>query len=258
MKPLRLNVASYSCNLRFENKVWKNNFKIVAGLDEVGRGCIAGPLVAAAVVFEKRIFKKWKKIRKDLSLQNIKIDDSKKLTAKQRSKAFKWINSNCLAWGIGTIKVSQIERVGISKATASGFRRAIAGVNQKLITRVDFILIDAFYIPYLRDLPMPIKTRRNGMKGDKEPEIGDKKARQLAIVNGDEKSFSIAAASIIAKVKRDTIMTRLSKSDYYKDYQWDKNKGYATTKHRKQVMIQGLSKYHRKSFCKNITRQVTQ
>ena len=65
MRPLRLIAMSSSCNLRFENKVWKNNFKIVAGLDEVGRGCIAGPLVVAAVVFEKRVFKEWKMIRKD-------------------------------------------------------------------------------------------------------------------------------------------------------------------------------------------------
>ena len=249
---------SASCNVRFEKKVWSNNFQIVAGIDEVGRGCIAGPVVAAAVDFDKNMSREWEKIKKELSLLNIKIDDSKKLTGKQRSKAFKWINRNCLAWGVGVIEVSQIEKVGISKATASGFRRAIVNVNQKLTTRVDYILIDAFYIPYLRDLPMPIKTRRNGMKGDKEPEISDKKARQLAIINGDEKSFSIATASIVAKVKRDKIMTRLSKNIYYKDYQWDKNKGYATTKHRKQVMIKGLSKYHRKSFCKNITRQATQ
>lgn len=197
----------------FEKKLWKKGFRIIAGVDEVGRGVFAGPVVAACVTF------------KGISPQNgrtVKINDSKKLTANQREKAEVWIKKNALAWGIGEASVGQINRLGIKKASEIAFRKAISKVKP------DFLLIDAFYIPYVRGL-----RRKN----------------QLAIINGDEKSISIAAASIVAKVYRDKLMEKLARKN--RKYHWDKNKGYGTKKHQKAIKKYGATRLHRKLFVRN-------
>lgn len=204
-------------NFRYEKEVWDKSCKLVAGVDEVGRGCFAGPVVAGAVVFDSKI---------KTSNISVRIDDSKKLSAKRREMADRWIKKNAKGFGIGTASVSQINKLGIKKATEIAFRRAI--INCKL--PIDYLLIDAFYIPYVRGL-----RRRN----------------QKAIIHGDARSISIAAASIIAKVYRDNFMVSLSKKSKYKKYKWDKNKGYGTKEHRNTILKHGICKLHRKSFVRN-------
>lgn len=219
-------------NFFFEKRLWEKSYKYVAGLDEVGKGSFAGPIVAGCVVFKPKT-----KIPKD-----IHINDSKKLTSKKREIANKWIIKNALTWGTGEVVASVINRVGIVKAAHTAFRRAIENANNRAQRRVDYLLVDAFFIPYVWGLPMKRKAAR------KNPNLKDGKARQLAIVKGDQKSISIAAASIIAKVYRDNIMKSLSKKSRYVRYGWDKNKGYGTKKHGSAIRKFGISKYHRKQF----------
>ena len=199
-------ILQFMPDFSLEKQIWDQNYKIIAGCDEVGRGSFAGPVVAATVVFAP------------ISNQTPKINDSKKLTQKQREIADKWIKQNSLAWGIGQANVNFINHYGIVKATNFAFRQAIK--NTKI--QIDYLLIDAFYIPYVRGV---------GLK------------RQRAIVKGDAKSISIAAASIIAKVYRDNLMVNLAKS--HKNYNWESNKGYGTKYHRQAISKYGPTKYHR-------------
>jgi len=222
-------------NNYYEKKIWRKGVNLVAGIDEVGRGSFAGPVVCGAVVFSKNMSRK--KIPDD-----IVIDDSKKVTDKQRRVADKWIREKALGWGVGASSVAEINKNGIVKATHSGFRRAVTDVNRRLKSRVEYLLIDAFYIPYIRYYPMRYKKAR------KDQKLKDTKAKQLAIVNGDEKSLSIAAASIIAKVYRDDLMIKLSKNRRYKKYLWDKNKGYGTKEHVRAIKRLGITRLHRKKF----------
>lgn len=202
-------------NFSFEKRKWRKGFKFVAGVDEVGRGSFAGPVMAGCVVFEKKV---------EIP-DEIRIDDSKKLRPLERRKVSKWIKENALTWGIGETPVSVINRLGMAKATKMAFRRAIDDANKRLNRRINFLLIDAFFIPYVRGL-----RRKN----------------QLAIVNGDEKSFSIAAASIVAKVERDKKMLRFSRQ--YPRYGWGRNKGYGTRQHREALKKYGTTRLHRKAF----------
>ena len=209
-------------NFSFENKIWSEGFKHIAGVDEVGRGSFAGPVVAAAVTFSPNILHTIYDIQND-----VRIDDSKKLTEFQRVRADEWIKDNAITWGIGEVSTSLINRMGIGKATRAAFRRAIANTNLRLEVRIDYLLIDAFYIPRIRGL---------------------RKDRQLAIIKGDQKSISIAAASIIAKVYRDKLMLRLSKNSKYINFGWERNKGYGTGEHQRAIMKYGITRYHRSDF----------
>ncbi len=212
-------------NFSFENKLWKLGYKVVAGVDEVGRGCFAGPVVAGCVVFPKILNTRYH--------IPVRIDDSKKLSPRQREKAAEWIKRNALSWGIGESSTALINRIGMGKATKAAFRKAIAAANKEVgkwkKSHIDFLLIDAFYIPYVKGL-----RRKN----------------QKAIINGDEKSISIAAASIIAKVYRDNLMRKLqnSKNPKFKVYGWGRNKGYGTREHQNAIKKYGITRYHRKQF----------
>lgn len=220
------------CDFSYEKKFWKQGYKIVAGVDEVGRGCFAGPVVAGCVVFTPDTRYKIP--------DTIRIDDSKKLRPRQREKGAKWIKENALTWGIGEASSTLINRIGMGLATKVAFRKAIAKANLRLKAKsfkhsaISFLLIDAFYIPYVKGL-----RRKN----------------QKAIINGDEKSISIAAASIIAKVYRDKLMRRLSKQSKYKGYGWERNKGYGTREHQNAIVKYGVTRLHRKQF---ISRLITQ
>lgn len=201
----------------FEKKYWKKNFRVVAGVDEVGRGCFAGPVVAGCVAFSPN--SKFD----DLSSKKIFINDSKKVTPRRREVASFWIKKNALCYGIGWATVGEINRFGIKKGSEIAFRRAIKNCGK----RINYLLIDAFYIPHTKGL---------------------KRKNQKPIIKGDAKSFSIAAASIVAKVYRDRLMTKLSQQPKYKKYQWNKNKGYGTLSHRKAIKKYGITKLHRKKF----------
>jgi len=218
----------------YEKKIWKKGYKTVAGTDEVGRGCFAGPVIAAAVVFSSTLNTKYE------IPDTVVIDDSKRMRPKEREKSADWIKKNALGWGIGEVPVSDINRLGMAKATKKAFRRAVSAVRKRLNKRIDYLLIDAFFIPYIPGLP----TRRK------------KTRRQLPIVDGDQKSISIASASIIAKVYRDKLMTSLSKQStrnaaiQYKVYGWGRNKGYGTKEHQRAILRYGITRYHRKVFVK--------
>lgn len=208
-------------DFRFEKKLWKEGIKVVAGADEVGRGCFAGPVVAGCVVFPKLLASRY--------MLQVRVDDSKKLTAKEREKADKWIRENALACGIGESSVTLINRIGIGKATEIAFRKAVKNCQSKLKSKIEHLLIDAFFVPYTR---------------------GVQRKNQLAIIKGDAKSLSIAAASIIAKVYRDKLMASLSKQSKYRIYGWEKNKGYGTKEHQEMIISYGATRYHREIFVK--------
>ncbi len=193
-------------------------------MDEVGRGCFAGPVVAGCVVF----------LKKTVIPNDIYINDSKKVTKIRRKKASKWIRDNAKTWGIGESTVAEINRLGMGKATKMAFRRAVSNANQRLHNRVEYLLIDAFYLPYTRGFPIYKNSKKKGL--------------QTAIKGGDERSYSIAAASIIAKVYRDTLMQSIGKRKIYQRYDWVNNKGYATKKHQNAILKHGAVKHHRKQF----------
>lgn len=239
-----------SPNFSFEKRLWKKGFGYIAGADEVGRGCFAGPIVASAVAFAPRTALT---LRRELRLRSqgaslrgkpVRIDDSKKLTSGQREISAKWIKKNVLTYGTGIVSAKVINRVGMAKATQMAFRRAVKNASDRLGKRTEFLLIDAFYIPYVSGLPRGTKKVKAGKS---RFSIGTK-SKQLPIINGDERSISIAAASIIAKVYRDSLMKKIGERPRYKRYKWFKNKGYATKEHREAILKYGITGYHRKKF----------
>lgn len=193
-------------DLSFENSLWQKGFNYVAGIDEVGRGSWAGPVVAAGVILPK----------------NFKIPrvfgDSKQLKPLLRQKLSNFIKEAAIAYYISEVSVTQINKIGIGKASQVAFRK----VAKFLIPKPQFILMDAFYIKHL--------NRKN----------------QMAIKGGDELSASIASASIIAKVYRDSLMKKLSK--IYPQYGFGKHKGYGTKRHQAAIRNYGFSKIHRTSY----------
>jgi ribonuclease HII len=192
----------------FDKKYFNKNIKYLAGVDEAGRGPLAGPVVAAAVVFSKNTFIKG-------------VNDSKQLTENQREDLYDKIISKALAYSVSVIDHDIIDEVNILHATLLGMQKAVDGLTIK----PDLILVDGnrVFKSYVTVIP---------------------------IIKGDSKSFSIAAASILAKVTRDRLMKNLSEK--YPDYLWEQNKGYPTKQHREIVKKIGPSPLHRKTFLKNI------
>lgn len=202
--------------LKFEKQLFEKGFTKIAGADEVGRGCLAGDVYTGVVFIDSLPSKIPEKII---------IRDSKKMTAKQRLESSKWIKDNFL-WAIGIASVEEINEYGIVGATNKAYRRAIKKINLE----IEHLLTDAFYIPDIKDL-------------DKE--------KQTPIIKGDNQSFLIASASIIAKVERDAYMTQISQKDQYRVYLWDKNKGYGTLEHRNAIKEFGITRLHREKFVSN-------
>jgi ribonuclease HII len=220
-----LSVSMKVPNFKYEKVLWQKGIALVGGCDEVGRGCFAGPVVAGAVVFPKCF--------KGPSLQasrTVQINDSKKLTASQRDKADKWIRKNALSYGLGEVSVKIVNKLGIKKATEKAFRIAVSNCKQP----INHLLIDAFFIPRVKGLT---------------------KSCQTPIVKGDSISFSIAAASIIAKVYRDALMKRIALSHNFKVYGWNKNKGYGTKTHCQAILRHGTTPYHRTTFVETFLRK---
>ena len=178
--------------------------KIIAGVDEVGRGSLVGPVYAAAVILNKSVNKRI-------------LKDSKKLSKSKREIIAKYIKKNSV-WAIGKASVKEIEKINILHASLLAMKRAII----KLKKKPTLILID----------------------GNKLPRIKNYKLN--SVVKGDQKIASISAASIIAKVTRDKMITILGKK--FKDYHWDKNYGYGTKQHMKAIKILGITSHHRKNF----------
>ena len=177
---------------------------IIAGVDEVGRGSLIGPVYAAAVILNKSVNKKL-------------LKDSKSLTKSRREILSKYIKKNSV-WSIGRASVKEIEKINILQASLLAMKRAIKKLKKKPV----IVLVD----------------------GNKLPEIKNYKLR--SIIKGDKKIPSISAASIIAKVTRDKMITNLGKK--FKGYYWDQNYGYGTKQHLKAIKNLGITNQHRKNF----------
>lgn len=197
----------------FEKKYWQQN-KVVVGVDEVGRGPLAGPVVAGAVIFAP-------------DHQMIAgINDSKKLSEKKRLELEQIIKEQAQAYGIGLASVEMINQSGILAATTFAMTQAL-----KQLTKFDLLLIDGRPI---NNFPIQVDQIEY-------------------IVKGDSRSYSIAAASILAKVYRDQIMKNLSIE--FPDYNWEKNMGYGTKKHCDAIKIHGTTKHHRELYIRKIIGQ---
>ena len=178
--------------------------KVIAGVDEVGRGSLVGPVFAATVIFKKNVDKK-------------KIKDSKKLSKNKRNLLEKYIKKNCI-WTVGSASLKEIERLNILNASLLAMERSI----KKLKSKPSLIMIDGNQLPIM-----------NGYK-------------LKSIVKGDQKVPEISAASIIAKVSRDRLISKMSKR--FSKYAWNKNSGYGTKQHLKAIKKFGVTKHHRKQF----------
>ena len=205
-------------NLKEEKKLWKKGFKVVVGLDEAGRGSLAGPVVAAAVSIISNFKFQIAKFKK--------LKDSKKLAPKERKKFYNLIlRDPNIEWGIGKVSEKIIDRINIFQAAKLAMKRAVKNLNRKLeianFKKIDFLILDG---NFKLDLPIP----------------------QKSIVKGDEKVLSCALASILAKVTRDRIMEKYAKR--FPKYGFEKHKGYATKFHLKMLKKYGPCKIHRKSF----------
>lgn len=188
---------------KFERELYNEGIDLIAGVDEVGRGPLAGPVVAASVILPK-----------DFSIP--RINDSKKLSAKQREQLYEEIMERAIAVGIGVVSNEEIDRLNIYQATQKAMVQAI----ENLPVTPEFLLIDALEIPVF--IP------------------------QQKIIKGDEKSISIASASIVAKVYRDRLMAEYSRK--YPHFHFEKNAGYGTKEHLEALERYGPCPIHRKSF----------
>jgi ribonuclease HII len=238
-------------NLKEERKLWQRGYKFVVGLDEVGRGPLAGPVCAAAVCFFSKAgfviparFAKASARRAKAGIQNFKsgsripevnashyngagkcgmtlkdIRDSKKLTPRQREKWYEILtNHPTIKWGVGLVSEKIIDKINILEATKLAMKKAIEALEYE----ADYLLLDGNFI--LEDISI----------------------NQKAIIRGDERIISCAAASIIAKVTRDRLMERYHKK--FPLYGFDRHKGYGTKRHFEEIQKHGPCKIHRLSF----------
>ncbi len=198
-------------NLHFENGVWKETgSSLIAGLDEAGRGALAGPVVAAAVILP---------LDSPPRLQQLdEVNDSKQLSAKKRDQLYALIIANALSFGVGATPAAEIDQIGIIPAT----KLAMLAALEQLQPSAAYLLIDGRI--RLKNIPLP----------------------QQSIIRGDSKSLSIAAASILAKVTRDRIMVALDAR--YPAYGFARHKGYGTEFHRGAIARLGPMPEHRMSF----------
>lgn len=179
--------------------------RVEAGCDEAGRGCLAGSVYAAAVILPP-------------DYHNERLNDSKKLTARQRYALRQDIERDAVAWAVGVVTPQEIDQINILNASILAMHRAL----DQLQVRPEAIIVDGNRFKPYRDLP------------------------HTTIVKGDGKYLSIAAASILAKTYRDDEMVRLAQE--YPDYDWQHNMGYPTRKHREAIRQHGIAPYHRRTF----------
>jgi len=193
------------CGLRHERKLRAGGCVLIAGIDEAGRGPLAGPVVAAAVILPDRF-------------RHGTLDDSKKLSAGRREVIYAELTTRPgICWSVSVVDHEEIDRINILRATHEAMRRAVAA----LATAPDHVLIDGLPV---RPFPIP----------------------QTALVGGDALSFSIAAASVIAKVTRDRIMVEMDQR--HPGYEFAQHKGYGTELHLAKLKQHGPCPIHRRSF----------
>lgn len=189
---------------KYENRFKNEGYSLIAGIDEVGRGSLAGPVVAAAVILPNHSFIPY-------------INDSKKLTPKKRAELYYGILEKAIDVGIGIVGANIIDKINISQATFLAMKKAI--INLKKVP--DYLFVDGFKIPQVN-------------------------ISQLPLIKGEDKSISIASASIVAKVYRDNIMVQYDQK--YPQYYFKKNKGYGTKEHLTALKKYGASEIHRKTY----------
>ena len=207
---------------KIEEELYKKGTTSIAGIDEAGRGPLAGPVVVACVVMPR-----------DSMIEG--VNDSKKVSEKKREKLYEEITNEALGCGVGIISQEEIDKINILNATKEGLTLAIKNLEKDLqeknrdFQKPEIILVDALtkidtdHIPY------------------------------RSIIKGDSKSYSIAAASIIAKVTRDRIMREWD--EVYPVYGFEKHKGYGTAAHIAAIKEYGICPLHRRSFVKNIVEK---
>ena len=201
--------------LQYEKRLWRTGCARIAGVDEVGRGALAGPVVAAAVIFPPDAAQRLLK----------KVRDSKKLTELAREQLYEELAASADAWEVGIVSHRAIDRINVVNATLGAMREAI----KKFAATPGHVLLDGYFSPKalkrkLHDIAAPCEC----------------------IIRGDAHVFSIAAASVIAKVTRDRIMRALHQK--YPQYGFGEHKGYGTALHYKMLRLHGPSVIHRKSF----------
>ena len=208
---------------RREDELRGQGYSLIAGVDEVGRGPLAGPVVAAAVVLPE-------------DFDVLGIDDSKKLSEKRREELYDVITERAVSYGIGMADEGIIDEINILQATKLAMKRALAELSEKLADGAacgagrdgkapDYVIFDAMEI---EGLEMP----------------------QESVIKGDSKVLAVAAASIVAKVTRDRMMAEYARQ--YPGYGFEKNKGYGTKQHYDGIAAHGICSIHRKTFLKKI------
>lgn len=199
--------------LKLEEEIYKIGYNYIACIDEVGRGCLAGDVLACAIIMPR-------------GLRIEGVNDSKKLSEKKRNYLYNIILEKSIAVGIGRVSPDIIDKINIKESTKLAMKRAVKNLRDKDGNEIksEFLLIDAEEI----NCNIPSK----------------------AIVKGDEKSHGIACASIIAKVYRDNLCSDWD--DLYKGYNFKKHKGYGTKEHREYILEIGPSPIHRMTFLKKI------
>jgi len=194
--------------LEIEHLIWQRGFKRITGVDEAGRGPLAGPVVAAAIIFPPYFYIP-------------EVRDSKRLSAKKREELFPLLIEAAISYGVGVVSHQEIDRINIRQATFKAMRKALGSLKVK----PDYIIFDGYELP-------------------------EKFFPQEAIIGGDQHSFTIAAASIIAKVTRDRMMIEFHQK--FPQYGFDKHKGYGTAFHREMIRKYGPCPIHRHTFLSKI------
>lgn len=205
------NSATAADMLTWERQLWQAGYRAIAGVDEVGRGALAGPLVAAAIILplqEDRLV--------DVEPGWLEIRDSKTLSHVRRSTLAAWIDASGAQISIAEVPCDELDAIGVAAANRCAMERAVAGLE----IEPDLLLIDAMTL----DLDLP----------------------QIGVIDGDAQSLSIAAASIVAKVHRDTIM--IQHDSIHPHYGFSRHKGYGVAAHMAALREHGACTLHRRSF----------
>ena len=202
----------------FDDNYRRLGYRYLCGVDEAGRGPLAGPVVAAAVILPERF-----------TFQG--LDDSKKLTEKQREILYPQIMEKAVSFGIGLVDEAEIDKINILQATFKAMKRAVDQLN----VTPDYLLIDG------RDFPKFVNKESDGLLAGE------------ALIKGDGRSACIAAASVLAKVYRDNLMREYAQQ--YPLYGFEKHKGYGSKMHREAIIENGPCPIHRRSFLRKILPQ---
>lgn len=197
---------------KYEENLYKDGYKLICGIDEAGRGPLAGPVAVGAVIMKPDSMLEW-------------VNDSKKVTERRREILYDKIIEDSIAWSVQLISEKEIDELNILEATKKGLNLAIKDIIEQINTKPDIIIVDA--LREIETLGIPYQS----------------------IIKGDANCYSISCASILAKVTRDRVMKQWD--EIYPQYGFAQHKGYGTAKHIQAIKEHGPCKIHRKSFIKN-------